>query len=99
MSGLEAVGAAAAIQRLIAKISSGVFLWVVLVVRELLDGLKPPVSMPEMEERLFLLPRTLDDYFQRILDKVHWQYRCFTARLLLLWINEDIVTVETAHFL
>jgi energy-coupling factor transporter ATP-binding protein EcfA2 len=64
--------------------SSGVFLWVVLVVRELLAGLEPPFSMPEMRERLLMLPATLDGFFRKILDNVHPQYRRFNARLLLL---------------
>jgi energy-coupling factor transporter ATP-binding protein EcfA2 len=69
---------------MIVEMSCGVFLWVVLVVRELLDGLEPPFSMQELKERLLMLPATLDSYFQRILDKVHPQYCRFNARLLLL---------------
>jgi hypothetical protein len=89
------------LQHMIAERSSGVFLWVVLVVRELLDGLAPPFSMPEMEERLLSLPEILEDYFRRILDKVHPQHRRFTARLLLLSIIEVGVhglALETAFF-
>jgi hypothetical protein len=57
--------------------------------------------MPEMEERLLLLPRTLEGYFRSILDKVHQQYRRFTAQVLLLSINEDRgrLTLETTYFL
>jgi hypothetical protein len=87
------------LQSMIAKRSSGVFLWVVLVVRDLLDGLEPPFSMPEMKERLLLLPVSLDDFFQRILNKVHQQHRRFVARVLLASIRGYDLNLETVHFL
>lgn len=87
------------LQQLVAQKSSGVFLWVVLVVRELLDGMEPPFSMPEMRERLLLLPATLDDYFQRILNNIHQQYRRFTARILLMLAREGALGLETAYFI
>lgn len=83
------------LQSMIAERSSGVFLWVVLVVRDLLDGLEPPFSMPEMEERLLLLPVSLDGFFQRILNKVHQQYRRFAARLLLASVREYGLDLST----
>lgn len=87
------------LQSMIAKRSSGVFLWVVLVVRDLLDGLEPPFSMLEMEERLSSLPESLDGFFQRILNKVHRQYRRFTARVLLASIRGYGPNLETVYFL
>lgn len=87
------------LQSMIAERSSGVFLWVVLVVRDLLDGLEPPFSMPEMKKRLLLLPVSLDDFFQRILNKVHQQYRCFTARVLLASVRGHGLDLATAYFL
>lgn len=87
------------LQSMIAERSSGVFLWVVLVVRELLDGLEPSFSMPEMEERLSSLPESLDGFFQRILDKVHRQYRRFTARVLLASMRRPVLDLETVYFL
>jgi hypothetical protein len=75
------------LKHMIVERSSGVFLWVVLVVRELLDGLEAPFSMPELKQRLLMLPPTLDGYFQRILDNAHQQYRRFNARLLLLSLD------------
>jgi energy-coupling factor transporter ATP-binding protein EcfA2 len=77
--------------------SSGVFLWVVLVVRELIDGLELPFSIPELKERLLLLPPTLDGYFQRILDRFHQQYRRRNARLLLL--SDRFISLRHAHVL
>jgi hypothetical protein len=87
------------LQNLIAERSNGVFLWVVLVVWELLDGLEPPFSLLEMEERLLRLPEALDDYFQRILNKVHQHYRRFTARLLLMSSEPYGLELGSAYFL
>lgn len=87
------------LQSITAKRSSGVFLWVVLAVRDLLDGLEPPFSMPEMKERLLLLPTSLEDFFQRILNKVHQQYRRFAARLLLMTLQKNHLDLEIAYSL
>lgn len=84
---------------MIVERSSGVFLWVVLVVRELLDGLEPPFSMPELQARLDSLPTTLDAYFHRILDRVHPQYRRFNARLLLMSVYCDQLGLRYIHSL
>lgn len=87
------------LQRMIVERSSGVFLWVVLVVGELLGGLEPPFSMPEMKTRLLLLPDNLEGFFQRILDKVHQQYRRFVAQLLLISIKEPNLDLCFVHSL
>ena len=87
------------LQSIIAERSSGVFLWVVLAVRELLDGLEPPFSVPEMKERLLLLPASLDEFFQRILNKVHQQHRRFVARLLLMTLHQYQLDLEIAYSL
>lgn len=87
------------LQSIIAERSSGVFLWVVLAVRDLLDVLEPPFSMPEMMERLLLLPTSLDDFFQRILNKVHQQHRRFVARLLLMTLHQYRVDLGISYSL
>jgi hypothetical protein len=84
---------------MIVERSSGVFLWVVLVVKELLDGMEPPFSMPELKGRLLMLPSTLDGYFQRILNSVHPQYRRFNAQLLLMSLNHNQLPLCYAHSL
>jgi hypothetical protein len=87
------------LRKIIVRRSSGVFLWVVLVVRELLDGLEPPFSLPEMKERLLLLPENLEDYFHRTLKKVHRQHRRFAARLLLMSVYEHNPELDIAYSL
>jgi hypothetical protein len=87
------------LRKLIVERSSGVFLWVVLAVRELLNGLEPPFSLPEMKERLLLLPETLERYFQRTLNKVHQQSRRFAARLLLMTVHDYNIDLDIAYSL
>ncbi|KAF1973645.1 hypothetical protein BU23DRAFT_639374 [Bimuria novae-zelandiae CBS 107.79] len=46
--------------------SQGVFLWVYLVVRSLIDGLRNADRMSQLHERLRSLPSDLEDYFRHI---------------------------------
>ncbi|KAM0721860.1 hypothetical protein Q7P37_002785 [Cladosporium fusiforme] len=89
------------LQEAVVEKSDGVFLWVVLVLRELVKGLEPPYTTSELMERLSIMPPTLDTFFQRILDQVHVQYRRFTARLLLMSIHRLSrgLSLQTVHFL
>ncbi|KAH6890666.1 hypothetical protein B0T10DRAFT_548167 [Thelonectria olida] len=52
----------------IAKKSSGVFLWVHLVVESLLDGLTNSDRIIDLKRRLELIPPDLDGFYNRILD-------------------------------
>ena len=60
--------------------SDGVFLWVFLVVRSLLEGLTNEDSIRTLEARLDSLPADLEDYFGHILGKVDMVYRRDMAR-------------------
>ena len=60
--------------------SNGVFLWVFLVVRSLLEGLTNEDSIRTLEARLDGLPADLEDYFGHILEKVDTVYRRDMAR-------------------
>ena len=57
------------------KKSAGVFLWVFLTVRSLLEGLTNEDNMRTLEARLSQLPVDLDDYFQHILNGVDVVYK------------------------
>ncbi|KAF2118290.1 hypothetical protein BDV96DRAFT_643543 [Lophiotrema nucula] len=52
----------------------GVFLWVTLVVRSLLDGLRDGDTMKDLCTRLSILPSDLEDLFQKILDQLDTFY-------------------------
>jgi hypothetical protein len=64
--------------------AEGVFLWVHLIVWDLLEGLSEEDDIPTLQTRLDMLPKTLEDFFAHILDSVHDIYRKYTARSLLL---------------
>lgn len=64
--------------------ASGVFLWVFLVVRSLLDGLTNDDDILQLQERLALIPTDLKQFFLRMLDGVDSAYHADAARLLLL---------------
>jgi hypothetical protein len=64
--------------------SSGVFLWVELVVTSLLMGLGNHDSISDLQRRLRLLPRDLEQLYHRIVLKVDEIYREDTAQLFQL---------------
>lgn len=61
--------------------AAGVFLWVFLVVRELLDGLTEGDDIALLRKRLDALPEDLEDYFDHILSRVHKVYREESGKL------------------
>ena len=54
----------------VAAKSSGVFLWVVLVVNSLIQGFSEGDRIKEVEERLEQLPHDLEELFKKILDNL-----------------------------
>jgi hypothetical protein len=64
-------------QRLIDEVtekSSGVFLWVVLVVKSLLDGLRDGDSTEDLQARLLQLPADLAELYQKLLQDLTPEY-------------------------
>ena len=55
--------------------AQGVFLWVFLVVRSLVQGLRSGDTIPILESRLEELPDELDSLFRRMLDGVEKVYK------------------------
>lgn len=62
------------IQEIVDK-ASGVFLWVRLVVKSLLDGLANHDTMLDLERRLELLPPDLEDLYHHMISKIDPLYR------------------------
>jgi hypothetical protein len=58
----------------VATYSSGVFLWVVLVVKSLLEGLQDGDHFSDLQKRLDDVPKELDDLFYRILHSFDTRY-------------------------
>ncbi|KAF7889189.1 hypothetical protein EAF00_009489 [Botryotinia globosa] len=70
---------------LIEKISNksrGVFLWVVLAVREILKGLTHHDTISELEARLEDIPPGLDEVFDRMLNTIEKCYRHQTSQIV-----------------
>ncbi|KAL9076458.1 MAG: hypothetical protein Q9157_003642 [Trypethelium eluteriae] len=55
--------------------AQGVFLWVFLAVRSLLQGLRSDDTIPTLESRLDELPDELESLFQRMLDGIEKFYK------------------------
>ena len=69
--------------------AAGVFLWVRLVVRELLKGLRDGDSIRELQERLAEIPSDLNLYFQRLADSISPQQRREASVLLQIALFEE----------
>ncbi|KAF7190662.1 Vegetative incompatibility protein HET-E-1 [Pseudocercospora fuligena] len=69
--------------------SQGVFLWVVLVVRSLLRGLSNEDDLATLRIRLDEYPDTLDDYFQRMFERIEKIYQTHSARIMLTALNAE----------
>ncbi|KAI0425835.1 hypothetical protein F5Y09DRAFT_87184 [Xylaria sp. FL1042] len=67
--------------------SQGVFLWVFLVVRELLDGFTYSDTLNIMRRRLDSFPSTLERFFQHMLDSVPEVYRPQTAQIFQVSVS------------
>jgi hypothetical protein len=74
------------------KEADGVFLWVFLVTRSLLDGLTNSDRIKDLQNRLEETPKDLQDYFKTILFSTENRYRTQTARLFTVAVSatEDL---------
>lgn len=73
----------------IVDLAHGVFLWVVLVVRDLLRGLSNDDTVRILRKRLYLLPPTLEDYFMSMLNSIDKVYREQTAQIMFMALASD----------
>ncbi|KAI1357391.1 hypothetical protein F5Y08DRAFT_346770 [Xylaria arbuscula] len=69
--------------------TQGVFLWVFLVVRDLLDGLTYNDTIKIIRQRLDRFPEDLDTYFRHIFDSIHKVYRAQTARTFQIAMSRE----------
>ncbi|KAG8673121.1 hypothetical protein FPOAC2_06550 [Fusarium poae] len=68
----------------IVKKSSGVFLWVTIVVASLLAGIGAGDRVEDLQKRLGQLPAEIKNLYERILENIDPGYREHTAQLLKL---------------
>jgi hypothetical protein len=86
-------------QRLVSEITAkadGVFLWVRLVVRELLKGLRDGDGTSVLRKRLKEMPGDLNEYFQRLMDSISPRHRQEASELLQIALFDETDFV-TAH--
>ena len=80
--------------------AQGVFLWVFLVVRSLLDGVKNGDSLRAMRKRLESFPPDLKGFFQHMIDSVEPPYRVRTSQYFQLALAaEEPLPLTTYYFL
>ena len=74
------------VQEIIDK-ASGVFLWVRLVVVELLKSVQNEDGIHDLRRRLRSLPSDLEEYFQRIFDSIDPFYQQQTSQILQVCVR------------
>ena len=67
--------------------ADGVFLWIFLVTRSLLDGLTNSDRIKDLQQRLNETPKDLQDYFRKILFSLENRYRTQTARIFTIAVT------------
>ncbi|TVY35313.1 hypothetical protein LSUB1_G005650 [Lachnellula subtilissima] len=71
----------------VVKDADGVFLWVFLVIRSLLDGLTNSGRIKDLQTRVNETPKDLKDYFTTILFSTENRYRTQTAQTLAVALD------------
>src|SRR5271156_3335491 len=69
--------------------AAGVFLWVRLVVRELLKGIRDGDGIRALWKKLEEIPADMNDYFKRLMDSISHDHRREAAALLQIALHEE----------
>ncbi|KAK5680070.1 hypothetical protein LTS10_008020 [Elasticomyces elasticus] len=77
----------AGIVQAVVEKADGVFLWVFLVIRELLKSLQNGDTLFDLQRRLERIPPTLEQYFQRMFDTIEDFYEQQTAETFLVCLS------------
>ena len=83
----------------IIKKANGVWLWVVLVVRSVLRGLRNQDSISDLLERLREIPEELERYFSHMFGTVDITYHPKAFKLLTVVLQVPELSLMTASFL
>jgi hypothetical protein len=81
----------------VARRAQGVFLWVHLVVKDLLEGLTYNDSLQTMRQRLDQFPEDLEDFFMHIIECIPPVYRRQAARTFLITMEAPHPLLLTLH--
>lgn len=81
--------------------ASGVFLWVRLVVRELLTALRNGAGLRTLRKALHSIPPDLNAYFKRIMDSIprEKQYEASVMLQTALYHEEDFASTQSIRLL
>lgn len=69
--------------------AEGVFLWVELVVNDLIKGLKNNDTLEELRERLDLMPSDIEDLYSHMLSKIDKIYQTQAAKLFQMALSDQ----------
>ncbi len=85
----------------ITRKASGVFLWVVLVVRSLVAGLRHGDNLTQLRARLGSLPADLERLFDIILDRIQPEFRVESSKIFQIHraSNDQLDAVELYRML
>ncbi|KAL5313509.1 hypothetical protein ACEPPN_017929 [Leptodophora sp. 'Broadleaf-Isolate-01'] len=83
------------IQAVVSK-ASGVFLWVFIVVKDLLRGIRNRDTISDLWRRLDALPPELEPLYQRLVDQIEPVYDIWASKAFqLLWATRQIAIPTT----
>lgn len=86
------------VQEVVEK-AHGVFLWVVLVIKSLLTGLRNADRVSDLQKRLREFPATLEGYFNHIFASIDPFYRNLTAQAFKVALDIGSLSLLTYSFL
>ncbi|RAH64897.1 uncharacterized protein BO66DRAFT_443542 [Aspergillus aculeatinus CBS 121060] len=69
--------------------AAGVFLWVRLVVRDLLEALQDGDNMAALSRKLNGIPADLDEYFRRMIDSIPPLHRREASKMIQIALHEE----------
>lgn len=81
------------IDEIVAK-ASGVFLWVIIVVRRLMDGLQNYDRLEDLRQRLEGLPTDLEELYNHMLEKLDPLYRRQASRIFQIVFQSITIQSE-----
>ena len=85
-------GCSKLVQTIVDK-ADGVFLWVFLVVRSLLEGLRDGDSIAELQRRLESMPSDLDEYFKQMMGTLDRTYLQQASHLFQIALKADSLSL------
>jgi len=96
----DTVAAEGLVASLISK-AAGVFLWVRLVVKQLLKGLRDGDGIRALSKKVEEIPADLDDYFMRLMESIEPQNRKEASELLqlALYDEDEFVSLHSNYLL